>query len=105
LSTKGKIIFECFKPVQPGEIDKLSAMIKSKNLKNVEKIIVCVYTSIDIDFERFSKIIEYVIDSISINQGKTGVLVGLIEDERIDIKGVSVKLVAMCYKHGDNISR
>jgi hypothetical protein len=37
-----------------------------------------------------------VIGSIPINQDKTGILVGLIEDERIDIKDVSVNLVAMC---------
>jgi hypothetical protein len=99
LSTKGKIVFDCFKPVQPEEIDKLSAMIKSKNLKNIEKIIICVYTGIDISFNDFSKIIECVIASIPINQDKTGILVGLIEDETMNKAGISVKLVTVCSKY------
>jgi hypothetical protein len=103
LSTRGKIVFECFKPIPLEETDKLSVMVKSRNLKNVEKIIICVYTGIDISFKDFSKIIECMIASISINQDKTGILVGLIDDKRIDIKGVSVKLVAVCSKYKDNI--
>jgi hypothetical protein len=93
LSKKGKIIFESFKQVQFEETDKLDSMIKSKNLKNIEKIIICVYTGIDISFKDFSKIIKCVITSIPINQNKTSILVELIDDEKTDKRGVSVKLV------------
>jgi hypothetical protein len=40
-----------------------------------------------------------VVASIPINQDKSGILVGLINNERMDIKGVSVKLVAVCSKY------
>jgi hypothetical protein len=61
LSTKGKIISEYFKPVQSEETDKLAAMITSRNLKNIERVIICVYAGIDICIDNFSKIIECVI--------------------------------------------
>jgi hypothetical protein len=96
LSSKGKIIFECFKPVQPEEIDKLAAMVESRNLKNVKKAIICVYTDIDITVDGFSKIVECVIASIPINQDKTGILTGWIDDERTGRSGISVMLAAVC---------
>jgi hypothetical protein len=105
LSTKGKIIFECFKLTHSEDIDKLSAMIKSKELKNVKKIIICIYTNIDMTtIDNFSRIIECVIASIPINQDKTDILTGWINDERTGKKGISVKLAAMCSEHKNSIS-
>jgi hypothetical protein len=103
LSAKGKIILECFKPMQLEEIDNFAAMVKAKDLRNVEKIIICVYDGIDISIDDFSKIIECVISSIPINQDKTDILTGWIDDETIEKRGVSVKLAAVCSGHKDNI--
>jgi hypothetical protein len=104
LSTKGKIIFECFKLIYPEEADKLAAMIKSKNLKNVKKIIICIYTGLDMTVDGFLRIIECVITSIPVNQDKTGILTGWIDEERTGKSGISVKLVAICSEHKNNIS-
>jgi hypothetical protein len=96
LSTKGKIISVYFKQVQPEETDKLAAMITSGNLRNIKRIIICVYAGIEINIDDFSKIIECVITSIPINQDKTGILIGWIEDGRKHTSGISVRLVAIC---------
>ena len=96
LSTKGKIILECFQPIQLEETDNLVAMIKSRNLENVEKIIICVYDSVYMSIADYEKLVECIIDSIPINQDKTSILTGWIDDERIGINGISVTLVAMC---------
>jgi hypothetical protein len=105
LSTKGKIFFECFKPILPKEIDKLAAMIKSRNLKNIKKVIICIYTDIDITVDIFSKIIKCVIISIPINQDKSSVLTGWIEDERKGKSSITVRLIAMCSNHKESISK
>jgi hypothetical protein len=95
LSTKGKVVYECFESIQFEGLDKLAEMIKLRNLKYIEKIIICVYADINITFDSFSKIIECVIASIPINQDKTNILTGWIDDERTDTRGISVKLIAI----------
>ena len=95
-STKGKIILECFQPIQLEETDKLAAMIKSRNLESIEKIIICVYDSVYMSIADYEKLVECVIDSIPIDQDKTNILTGWIDDEITDTSGVSVKLIAVC---------
>jgi hypothetical protein len=99
LSTKGKTIFECFKLTRPEETDKPAAMIKPRNLKNAEKIIICVYDYTNMTVDSFSKIIESVIASIPITQDKTGILTGWIDDKKTGKTGISVKLAAVCSEY------
>jgi hypothetical protein len=103
LSINGKIIFECFKLIQPEETDKLTDMIKSRNLRNVKKVIICVYANIDMTVDSFLKIVECVISSIPVNQDKTSILTGWIDDEKTGKTGIAVKLAAVCSEYKNSI--
>jgi cell division GTPase FtsZ len=93
LKTKGKMVFKCVVKTMLDNNDNLIATLVSEGFKQIEKIIVCVYSNTDLTIIDYEKILQCVENAVSEN---SDILCGWIQNEKTDKISAMVKLLAIC---------
>lgn len=94
LATKGNLVSECIEHIQLGETEAIAALLVSEKFTNIKKMLVCVYSHIDMDVDHLDKIVACMWNDSVL--AETGFMLGWIGDEQADKNSVTVHLIAIC---------
>ncbi|MDR2782526.1 MAG: hypothetical protein LBB48_01550 [Treponema sp.] len=93
LATEGRLVSECITQLQPDKNDTIPSVLAAEKFKNIEKIIVCVYSHSVTMVDDYGKVLEQVSAVLPV---ETQILSGWIRDEKATQNGVTIKLIAIC---------